>query len=160
VTGRDITAVGDSVMLASADALERRLPGLDVDAVVGRQMSTAPDVLEQLAAGGRLRRVVIVGLGTNGDFTADTFDRVLRIAGPRRVVVFVDVHAARSWARRVNDALALGVRRHRDSAVLADWNAAISRCPERLWSDGIHPRPSGARLYAEVVAAAVRQAVS
>jgi lysophospholipase L1-like esterase len=160
VGGSDITAVGDSVMLASAAALERRFPGIDVDAVVGRQMSSAPDELTRLAAAGRLRRVVVVGLGTNGDFTADTLERILRIAGAGRAVVFVNVHVPRSWEARVNAALTLGVSRNRDVAVLADWSTAISRYPDRLWSDRIHPRPSGAQLYADVVAAAVRDANS
>jgi lysophospholipase L1-like esterase len=102
---------------------------------------------------------VVVGLGTNGDFTGDTLERILRIAGPGRTVIFVNVHVPRSWESRVNAALAAGVRRHRGAA-LADWDAAISRFPDRLWGDGTHPRPSGARLYAEVVAGALRGALS
>jgi len=74
LSGGDVIAVGDSVMLASAAALESRFPGIDVDAVVGRQMSSAPDELARLAAAGRLRRVVVVGLGTNGDFTPHTLE--------------------------------------------------------------------------------------
>ncbi|WP_127359621.1 acyltransferase family protein [Actinacidiphila soli] len=156
LSGGDVTAVGDSVMLASAAALESRFPGIYVDAVVGRQMSSAPEQLARLAAAGRLRRVVVVGLGTNGDFTPRTLERILRIAGSGRAVVFVNVHVPRSWESRVNTALTRGVGRHQDVAVLADWSTAISRYPEGLWSDRIHPRPSGARLYADVVAAAVR----
>ncbi|WP_329309884.1 acyltransferase family protein [Streptomyces sp. NBC_01262] len=157
--GSEITAVGDSVMLASAGELERRFPGIDIDAVVGRQMLSAPDVLAALEASGRLRRAVVVGLGTNGDFGDESIERILRIAGPGRTVIFVNVHVRRSWASHVNATLAAGVRRHRGSA-LADWDTAISRFPDRLWGDGTHPRPSGARLYAEVVAGALPGSVS
>jgi hypothetical protein len=156
VQGRDITAVGDSVMLASATALERRFPGILVDAVVGRQMDTAPAVLEGLKAAGRLRRVVVVGLGTNGDFGTATFDRLLAIAGPHRTLAFVDVHVPRAWEARVNRLLAAGVRAHPRRALLVDWDAAISPHPELLWDDHIHPRPAGAVRYAAALARALR----
>ncbi|MFF3562716.1 acyltransferase family protein [Streptomyces sp. NPDC002574] len=154
VTGADITAVGDSVMLASADALQELLPGIAVDAVVGRQMSAAPQVLERLRDAGRLRGVVVVGLGTNGDVTRETLDRVVRIAGPGRLVAFVDVQAPRSWEARVNSALREGVREHPGS-VLVPWRAVIAGHPQLLWGDRIHPRPEGARLYARTLSAAV-----
>jgi peptidoglycan/LPS O-acetylase OafA/YrhL len=156
VRGRDITAVGDSVMLASATALERRFPGILIDAVVGRQMNTAPAVLEGLKAAGRLRRVVVVGLGTNGDFTTATFDRLLAIAGPHRTVAFVDVHVPRSWEARVNRLLAAGVRAHPRRALLVDWDAAIGPHPGLLWDDRVHPRPAGAVRYAATLARALR----
>ncbi|MGW3245403.1 acyltransferase family protein [Streptomyces sp. NPDC001070] len=151
-TGAQITAVGDSVMLAAADALRRRLPGIAVDAVVGRQMNAAPGVLEGLRDSGRLRRVVVVGLGTNGDFTGETLDRIVRIAGPQRRVAFVDVQAPRSWEPRVNAALARGVREH-PGAILVNWRATVSGHAELLWGDRIHPRPEGAELYADTIAA-------
>lgn len=154
VTGADITAVGDSVMLASADALQELLPGIAVDAVVGRQMSSAPAVLQRLRDAGRLRRVVVVGLGTNGDVTPEVLDRVVRIAGPGRRVAFVDVQAPRSWEARVNSALRKAVRQHPGSA-LVPWRAVIAGHPQLLWGDRIHPRPEGARLYARTLSTAV-----
>jgi len=38
---------------------------------------------------------------------------------------------------------------------LADWHAAIAGHTGLLWPDGIHPQPSGAKVYARVVLAAV-----
>ena len=43
---------------------------------------------------------------------------------------------------------------------LANWNLAIAADPSLLWPDGIHPQPSGAKLYARVVLAAARTALS
>jgi hypothetical protein len=40
--------------------------------------------------------------------------------------------------------------------VIANWLAAIEHRTGLLWSDGVHPRPPGARLYARIVSAAVR----
>jgi hypothetical protein len=65
VSGSQVTAVGDSVLLASAAALEASLPGVYIDAKVDRQMPTGLTLVRSLAAAGRLRQVVVVSLGTN-----------------------------------------------------------------------------------------------
>src|SRR5690606_23135483 len=44
-TGDAITAIGDSVLLAAAPALQAAYPGIHIDAAVSRQMSSAPAVL-------------------------------------------------------------------------------------------------------------------
>jgi hypothetical protein len=46
------------------------------------------------------------------------------------------------------------------NVVLANWHATIAHRTSLLWADGVHPRPSGARLYAKVVAAAVQATAS
>ncbi len=148
--GSRMTAVGDSVMLASADALRQDFPGIEVAAKVGRQMDAAPDVLRELAARGRLRRVVVIGLGTNGEFTDAVIDDVLRVAGPSRTVAFVNVHVPKSWQATVNSALARAVHQH-PGTVLVDWDGAISRTPDRLWTDHTHPKPSGTGIYADTI---------
>src|SRR5207237_1369262 len=66
VSGSQVTAVGDSVMLASAMALEAALPGVYIDARIDRQTPTGLALIRSLAATGRLRYVVVFSLGTNG----------------------------------------------------------------------------------------------
>ena len=53
VSGGQVTAVGDSVMLASATALEAALPGVYIDARIDRQMQTGLTLIRSLAAAGR-----------------------------------------------------------------------------------------------------------
>ncbi|PWI42721.1 acyltransferase family protein [Streptomyces sp. ICBB 8177] len=157
VPGDEITAIGDSVMLASTDALEQAMPGIDVVAKVGRQMDAAPDVLRQLAAQGKLRRVVVIGLGTNGDFSDATIADVLRITGPSRTVAFINTYVPRSWESTVNSALRRAVRTH-PGTVLVDWHDAIAKQPQRLWTDNTHPRPSGTGVYADAIRSALESA--
>lgn len=151
VLGEETTAVGDSVLLASAEALAARLPGVVIDAKVGRQIYEAIDVLEALAAGGQLRHFVVLALGTNGDTTEQTLDRIKQIIGPGRVLVLITVHVPRSWQDTVNELYVNYVVAHRDS-LLVDWNATISQHPALLWTDDTHPRPSGATVYANLLA--------
>jgi hypothetical protein len=46
--------------------------------------------------------------------------------------------------------------RHAAHAELANWDQAITGHTSLLWPDGIHPRPSGAKLYARVVLKAIQ----
>ena len=45
--------------------------------------------------------------------------------------------------------------RHAAHVSLADWHAAITGHTGLLWPDGIHPQPSGAKVYARIVLAAI-----
>jgi hypothetical protein len=155
VPGGQVTAVGDSVMLASAAALEAAVPGVYIDAKIDRQMATGLAVIRSLAAAGRLRRVVVVSLGTNGGVSASQLRQLQRITGPGRELVLVSTFGPQAWEHAVNTALAAAARRGKHTE-LANWHYAIAARPSLLWPDGIHPRPAGARLYARVVLAAIK----
>jgi peptidoglycan/LPS O-acetylase OafA/YrhL len=155
VSGGQVTAVGDSVMLASATALEAALPGAYIDAKIDRQMQAGLTLIRSLAATGRLRQIVVVGLGTNGGITASQLQQLQRAVGPGRELVLVSTFGPQAWEHAVNTALAAAARRGKH-AELADWYQAIAARPALLWPDGIHPRPAGARLYARVVVATIK----
>lgn len=53
--------------------------------------------------------------------------------------------------------IAAAARRYLN-VVMANWFAAIEHRTRLLWPDEVHPQPSGARLYARTIAAAVRAA--
>ncbi len=157
VTGDEVTAVGDSVMLASAPSLLAALPGADVDAAVSRQMSAAPDILRSLADSGRLREFVVLGLGTNGSISQRTLEQVLEVIGPDRQLVLVTASAPRSWIPGVNAELAAFARTHR-GVQIADWQSAIAPRPDLLAGDEVHPGDAGGRIYADVVVTALADA--
>jgi peptidoglycan/LPS O-acetylase OafA/YrhL len=157
VLGRDVTAIGDSVMLAAAEQLRGVLPGSYIDAQVSRQMDQGLAVLRQLASQGELRPIVVVGLGTNGPITMSQVRALQAVAGPQRTLVLVNTFVPRPWQSEVNAVLAAAARRYGDVTV-ADWYATIRNRTDLLWGDGVHPQPAGAVLYARMVAAAVQQA--
>lgn len=157
VAGTSVTAVGDSVMLASAPSLERALPGIYIDAVVGRQFYTGLQVLAALKARGLLRPVVVVGLGTNGTVTGEEISQLFAEIGSHRRLILINTFEARSWEHEVNSTLAAAARDHRD-VVLANWFTTIEHRTDLLWPDGIHPQPAGGVVYAGMVRAAVLRA--
>jgi hypothetical protein len=159
VAGSQVTAVGDSVMLASAAALERVMPGVYIDAKLGRQPSAGLAVIQSLVAAGRLRPVVLISFGTNGIVTATQLRQLRRVIGPGRELVLVNTFGPEAWEHEVNVALAAAARPGRRTR-LADWERAIAARTGLLWPDGIHPRPAGASLYAHVALKAIKAGLS
>ncbi|HEY3501277.1 MAG TPA: acyltransferase family protein [Actinocatenispora sp.] len=154
--GTEISALGDSVMLASAPALQHTLPGIAIDAKVSRAMQPAPGILAGMAGRGALRPVVLLGLGTNGPFPRSLLEGIVRQLGPHRRLYLVNVYLpTRPWGRQVNRTLDAVAAAH-DNVYLVDWRTAAGRHENLLWPDRIHPRPgAGASLYARTVAAAL-----
>jgi hypothetical protein len=159
VAGSSVTAVGESVMVASTPALEQDLPGIYIDAQVGRQFYTGLDVISALKARGLLRRIVVVGLGTNGTVTPAEISQLFAEIGPQRKLVLVNTFEARSWESEVNSALAAAAR-HYPNVALADWFTTIEHRTYLLWSDGIHPQPAGGIVYARILTAALDRAAA
>jgi len=156
ISGRSVTAVGDSVMVASTPALEQALPGIEINAMVGRQFSTGLQVIAMLKASGQLRPIVVVGLGTNGTVTSAEISQLFDEIGPHRRLVLVSTYEARPWEQEVNSTLAAAASDHPD-VVLADWFTTIEHRTYLLWPDGIHPQPAGGIVYARMLKAAVER---
>jgi hypothetical protein len=152
-----ITAVGDSVMLAAAPQLEGALPGIYINAVVSRQMYTGVQVVQQLAAGGQLRPILLLGLGTNGTVTTGQISQIRAAIGPRRWLVLVNTYEARPWEQEVNAALAAAARDDRH-VLLVNWYGAIENRTGLLWPDQVHPQPAGGALYARAAKAVLERA--
>jgi peptidoglycan/LPS O-acetylase OafA/YrhL len=155
VDGWQVTAVGDSVMLASAQGLEDDMPGIDIDAKVGMQMATGIQIVQSMAADGELRNVVVVGLGTNGPITPGQVWQLREAAGHNRELIMVNTFGPMPWESEVNGVLAKATW-HKPHVALADWYDTIRGRTYLLWSDGIHPQPSGGRLYAHMIADTIR----
>lgn len=155
-TGGEITAVGDSVMLASAGGLLARFPGIQIDAQVSRQMSSAPGIVRALADAGALRPYLVLALGTNGSIDPGALDEVRQILGPDRRLVLVTAFAPRSWIPGVNGELWAYAASHPD-VLVADWSAAIAGRTDLLAGDRIHPGSAGGAVFADAVAATLTQ---
>ncbi|MDA8312226.1 MAG: hypothetical protein M0Z46_16790 [Actinomycetota bacterium] len=151
-----VTAVGDSVMIDYAKALEADIPGIEIDAAVSRQWATGVAILQRLASQSALGAVVIVGLGTNGPITSSDFDSMMTVLSGASRVVFVNDRVDRAWQDSNNAVLAQGVARF-PRAVLVDWYALAVRHPGWLYATQTHlpiDGPGAAALAALVAAAA------
>jgi hypothetical protein len=155
IPGSQVTAIGDSVMAASALALTDTLPGIYIDAKPDREMPAGLAILRRLADSQRLRPVVVIGLGTNYIVTTGQLDQVLRIIGPRRKLVLINTFVPDSWSKQVNATEAAFIAGH-PGVVAADWYDTIKNRQYLLWPDHVHPEIPGTLVYARMVYRAVQ----
>ncbi|MCW4385291.1 acetyltransferase [Salinibacterium sp. SYSU T00001] len=154
--GDQISAIGDSVMLASATSLQQVFPGIDIDAAVSRQFSSAPELIRARLAAGTLRPIVLLGLGTNGPVDAGTLTEVRELLGTEHQLVLVNVYAPRSWTEGVNGTLTSFAQQFRD-VELANWRDSIAPQLQLLARDKIHPGDAGGLVYAAAVEDALQR---
>jgi hypothetical protein len=137
-------------------ALQARFgPNIVVDTQVGRQFTSGIERANALRYDGKLKPIVIIGLGTNGPFSEKQIEALIAELSDRKTVAFVKVVVPRRWQKTVNEALDKAKERHPE-ILLIDWPAWVSDYKVRL-QDGVHPTVRGARLYAELMATALTQ---
>lgn len=146
-----VTGIGDSVMLGASEQLEEDIEGFTVtDAATGMQAADAIRVLESRRGAGELGETVVVHIGNNGPITEEEFEEIMDILEDTRRVVFVNVRVPLSWEASNNELLQEKAAEH-EKITVVDWNSASYGHPEYFWDDGIHARPEGAEVYAELI---------
>jgi hypothetical protein len=150
-----IFAIGDSVMLSASPSLGELVPNIEVDAAVSRQVEAGIEVLRARRDSGTLGDVVVVHLGTNGDFKPEEFDEIMAVTAGVQRVVFLNLKVPRDWEVYNNQVIADGVARH-PTAVLIDWHNVGETHPEYFYEDDIHLERPGGDAYAGLIAAAAR----
>lgn len=149
----DAVAVGDSVMLGAAGAMQKVMPGIRVDAKVSRQFDDIADAASWYAASGNMQGTAIVQVGNNGVATEERIEEMVVSLGERRVVL-VNAKVERPWEAISNERTAKVAKRH-DNVVLVDWHSLASSHPEWFAADGTHLRPEGQLAFARAVAGAL-----
>ncbi|TBN57803.1 acetyltransferase [Glaciihabitans arcticus] len=155
--GEQIVAVGDSVMLAATPTVQETFPGILIDAVVSRQMSQAPEIVRGLVKRGKMRPILVLGLGTNGPIDLKTIEEVKSIIGPKVQLVLVNVQAPRGWVPEVNEIVSRYAQQQR-TVELANWHDAIQPRLDVLSRDQVHPGgPTGGKIYAGAIRDALQR---
>ena len=154
--GKDITAVGDSVMLASSGALKQRFPQIYVDADVSRHYTAGIQILQQLKDSGQLRDTVFLGFGTNGPAFPDQIKEALDIIGEDHTVVMAVPYGDREWMAQSQQDV-LDAAKEYDNVYIADWCGHAQSNPEILYSDGVHPMPERTGEYSDAFYDALKQ---
>lgn len=155
VSGAQILAIGDSVMLASAPQLLNSFPGIDINAQVGRQMWDLPVLLQQLKQSKALRPVLLVGLGSNGDFSPTVLEDAQRVLGPERRLVLITPSGPRDWIPQARDKIKDFALAH-PAVKIARWDEARNQVKD-FAADGIHPGQQGAMVYVSCIQTALQQ---
>ncbi|OON60830.1 hypothetical protein B0920_17915 [Massilia sp. KIM] len=140
--GEDIYAIGDSVLLGASSYLSRTIPGIHIDAAVGRQASQGLKVVQEWRARAGKASTVLVHLGTNGYINEDQFRELLQALADRKSVIVINVHAGRRWTAPNNEIIGRLAREFVNVRVI-DWDALAANHPEYFVKDGIHLTKKG-----------------
>ncbi|PFM60920.1 acetyltransferase [Bacillus cereus] len=153
-SSQTVTAIGDSVMIDITPYLKNAFPDIRIDAQIGRQLSKAIPVVEQLKNEGNLGNYVIIGLGTNGAFTTEQLVSLINLIGNERKIIFINTRVPRPWESIVNERLKVTTSKY-PNITLVDWYAASAGKRDYFAPDGVHLTNVGAEAYAALVAKAV-----
>lgn len=158
-TGENVTVIGDSVTLASALALQEKLPQISIDADVSRSIIAGTQILRDQIAAGTCRPYVVLGLTTNTMLVPEQLEEVLELVGPdRRLILVTGFGPARDdWIFDSNEVIHEFVKAHPERVAIADWAGAIEPHTEHLASDFVHPDQDGGAIYAQVIKAALEE---
>lgn len=149
-----VACIGDSVMLGSASALRTVLPGAYIDAKVSRYVGGGLDVAKDMESKGRLGKVVLVGLGTNGPITGyyeDETKALLKYLGKDRDIFWVNVYGPDLEWQNGNNQYLEKIARENSNVTIIDWYSLVSKHKEWLSDDGVHPNDKGVIEYAKLV---------
>jgi hypothetical protein len=155
-TGDQVCGVGDSVMLASAPALQQLFPGIAITARVSMNIVNGSDTAKWLAGEGLLRPVVLVGLATNMIITQDQLQELADVLGPNRLMVLITGYANEPWVAPANRAVQAFAAAHPETVLVANWEAAIQGHLDLLAPDHVHPETQGQQIYAQTIQAALQ----
>ncbi len=148
--GEEVTVIGDSLQIDLTPVLEENLPGIIVDAEIGRQMHDAPEVIDGLREKGMLKETVIVGLGTNGAFTEKQLIKTLDCLEGAKKILLVNSRVPRPWEDAVNKALEKAAAEH-SNVILIDWHSESGNHNEYFYKDGVHLNKKGAEAYCKMI---------
>lgn len=156
MSGKNMNALGDSIMLDIQPNLEELLPGISVDGKIGRQFREAQSIVDGLSAQGKLGEYVLIALGSNGAFSQKQLDTLLDTLKDAKQVLLVNTRVPRDWQDTVNEMLD-GAEADYDNVHVIDWYGASKGKDEYFAKDGVHLTKTGAAAYASLIIDALNE---
>lgn len=145
-SGASVFIIGDSLTVAAEAHLKKKIPGVEIDAKVGRQYGEGLRILQEKDV---QASTVFMLLGTNGAFSADDIAETKKAAAGAQVILMTVGGAAVSSAPSVNNVV------KSSRLPFVDWAQAVKADPALVGEDGIHPTATGAEKFADLVASKV-----
>lgn len=158
-TGEQISLIGDSVALGSSGAIQEKLPGIYIDAVISRNIIHVPEIIDGLLAQGSLREYVVVSVAANSTITEDDIEDLLKQIGKERKLVLVTGYGPEqcTWIPPTNATIREVAKKYPRQIRVADWATIAENNQDLLAEDRVHPNPymGGTDLFADELARAL-----
>ena len=149
IEAEDYTFIGDSVMKMGEPYIKEIFKDANIDAKVSRQFTDLPKVLESLKANKKLKNIVIIHLGTNGVINKESFESSMKLLEGKTVYLMNTV-VPKPWEKSVNESLEEWSEGY-DNITIIDWYKYAKGEKQLFYKDATHPKPEGAKIYAEFI---------
>ena len=149
IEGKDYTFIGDSVMKMGEPYIKEIFKDASIDAKVSRQFTDLPKVLESLKANKKLKNIVVIHLGTNGVINKESFESSMKLLEGKTVYLMNTV-VPKPWEKSVNESLEEWSEGY-DNITIIDWYKYAKGEKKLFYKDATHPKPEGAKKYAEFI---------
>jgi len=165
-----ITMIGDSVALRSSEQLQQILPGIELDTVVSRSLSTGLEVYKTDIANRVLKKQVVLALGTNSSgYSNELLDEYVSSLPKGHQLILVTPYDGRSEGGVLAQQreYELELAKKYDYVFVADWHQTAIENPQ-IWegTDYVHFGSNsesiieGGTLYANTIKQAIDEANS
>lgn len=149
IDGKNYTFIGDSVMKMGEPYIKELFTDAVVDAKVSRQFVDLPKILESLKADKKLKDTVVIHLGTNGVINKKAFENSMEYLKGKKVYIMNTV-VPKPWEKGVNKNLEEWSEEYSNITII-DWHKYAKGEKDLFFKDATHPRPEGAKKYAELI---------
>ena len=146
---REILFIGDSVMEMGKIDLKKKYPNGVIETKVGRRIHELPDLLAYYSKTGKLRKIIVIGLGSNGTIYAKDMEKVIKILEGHKIY-FVNTVVPDPWEESVNREIK-NVAASRPDIGVIDWYSYAKGKKEYFYKDGTHPRPHASKRYVNLI---------
>ena len=121
-----------------------------MDANVNRQVYSSQDLIQKLADEDLLKDPVVIGLGTNGDFTETQFADFMKLLGDRKVY-WLNVHAPSLRIQGVVNSALTKYAGSYDNLTIIDWYNYSKDHSDWFYDDQVHLTPEGRIGYTKLL---------
>lgn len=148
---KTISVIGDSVFLGAAPAFQSIQDHVVIDAKISRQVRHGLDVAQKLEEKGKLGDIIIIALGTNGNFNSATGQELIDYLGCGRTIYWVNAYGKNLDSQRETNSTIRRLCQKNNNVSLIPWAKEAKKHSEWFYQDGIHLNPKGQDGFAHFI---------
>ena len=146
---REILFIGDSVLHMTKIDLKKKYPNAIIETKVGRQFYELPNMLKNYTQNGKLKKIIVIALGTNGTIFEKDMKSVLQTLQGHDVY-FINTVMPDPWQDSVNAEIKK-VSSENPNIKVIDWYSYSKGKQQYFYKDGTHPKPHAAKRYVNLL---------
>jgi len=146
-----ISVIGDSIFLGAAPSFQKIRKNVIIDAKISRQVYQGIDVAKKMKKKGKLGDIVIISLGTNGNFNLSTGEKLIKCIGKKRSIYWINTYGKNmDWQKEVNRSIQKLADKHSNVHAIS-WAKEAKNHPDWFYQDGTHLNEKGQKGFSRFI---------